>query len=505
MTVVEFIVFLPLVAALAILLGAPARATAFATAGLNVLAAGWAVSRFDLGVTAVDSYQYQFTSSIPLLKNPELNLAFGIDGVSLVLVLLTVLVTLAAVWSSPVESRIHGNRKVYFMSLLLISGGALGAFCATDLFFFYAFHELALIPTFLMIGIFGLGQDRKLAAWTVTIYLGVGSLILLAGLLALFATVGGGATFDIAALRSLAQGEGAPSGEQQKWIYLTLLAGFGILASLFPFHTWAPPAYSRAPVPVAMLHAGVLKKFGLYGMIRIALPMLPGGAEHWQTLLLVLLVGNILIIGLATIGQTSLDRMLAYSSVMHMGYAFLGIAAGNIIGLNGVILMLFAHGLSIALLFSLAGRLRDRLGTLEFEKMGGGLAKAAPTMGLIFGFAAFASIGLPGFTNFAAEVLIFLGGFRPFLEDPAAGMRPLQWATVFALWGVVISAVYMLRAYRRIFHGPLGETGPVADLGWPEKLPMLILLAALLATGFVPSLLLKFLAPAMGGFLPPAG
>ena len=188
-----------------------------------------------------------------------------------------------------------------------------------------------------------------------------------------------------------------PSAQNQ--IFLLLLIGFGVLISLFPFHTWAPEAYASAPAPAAMLHAGVLKKFGLYGLLRLALPLVPEGAQHWNTLLIVLLLGNIIYVGLVTIAQKRLDWMLGYSSVMHMGYIFLGIASANIIGLNGAAVLMFAHGISIALLFALAGEIRQRTGTLVFSDLGG-LGKLMPFAGFAFGLATFAAIGLPGFREF---------------------------------------------------------------------------------------------------------
>lgn len=496
MTFLEFIVFLPLLAALAILVGAPARFTALAAAVVNAVAVFLVAIRF--GESVLESPTPTFMeSSRELLASPKLSLAFGIDGLSLVLAILTVIVTVAAVLASPVESKIKGSKKLYYVSSLLISAGALGAFLSTDLFFFYAFHELALIPTFLMIGIFGHGEKRKQTAWTITIYLGVGSLILLAGLLALFFSAGANSFAFADLYGAVNTTDGNPiAGETQQWIFLLLLVGFGILISLFPFHSWAPAAYADAPTPVSMLHAGVLKKFGLYGLIRVAMPLLPEGAAHWQTLLLVLLLGNIIIIGLITIAQRRLDTMLGYSSVMHMGYVFLGIASGNSIGWSGAALLMFAHGISIALLFALNGSLRERIGSLEFDAIRGGLAKKAPALGLLFGFAAFASIGLPGFANFASEVLVFFGGFK----DMGDSLGALQWATIIALWGVVISAVYMLRAYRNVFKGPLADVDANAswtDLTAVEKAPVILLLVALMVVGFMPNLLLMFVSPVM--------
>jgi NADH-quinone oxidoreductase subunit M len=493
----EILVFLPLVAALAVGLGAPARFTALGASVLVLLIGFYCAINFQASLEGGGSVQ--FASSRTVLEMPgfpKLSLAFGLDGISLVLVLLSALVLVAAVWVAPLESAIKGSAKLYYLSLLLIGGGALGAFTATDLFFLYAFHELALIPTFLMIGIFGHGEQRVRTAWTITIFLGVGSLILLVGLILAVGALGG-STFDLATLTTLAKDPGiAPAA--QGWIFLLLFIGFGILVSLFPFHSWAAPAYAEAPAPVAMLHAGVLKKFGLYGLIRVAIPLAPAGAEKWLNLVLILLLGNILYIGLVTIAQKKLDRMLGYSSVMHMGYAFLGIAAGNVIGVSGAVLLMFAHGVSIALLFALAGSMRERLGTLDFEKLGG-LAKPLPRLGLLFGFGAFASIGLPGFANFAAEVEIFFGAFA----GEETGMSWIRWATIGALWGVVISAVYMLRAYRTVFMGPKPEKLAVpADFSWNDRLPLLLLLIALLAVGFAPELLNQYIRPAVNGILP---
>ena len=353
-----------------------------------------------------------------------------------------------------------------------------------------------------MIGIFGKGENRIRTAWTITIYLGVGSIILLVGLIAAVWNLGGD-TFAIADLVATAREKGIAEGTQS-WIYILLLVGFGILVSLFPFHSWAAPAYAEAPTPVSMLHAGVLKKFGLYGLVRVALPLLPEGAAEWTNLLLVLLLGNIIYIGLITVAQKNLNRMLGYSSVMHMGYAFLGIASGSRIGLIGAVLLMFAHGVSIALLFALSGSVRERFGTLDFEKLGG-IAKLIPGLGLLFGFAAFASAGLPGFANFASEIMIFFGAFQQQAPNAPEGLGWLQWTAIISLWGVVISAVYMLRAYKNIFKGPLDNKSinPAAAgtgvLTSSEKIPVLILLIALIAVGFVPELLLKYLRPALDG------
>ncbi|OYV04049.1 MAG: hypothetical protein CFE26_18975 [Verrucomicrobiales bacterium VVV1] len=473
------LVLIPILAFIAILAGAPARLTALASSVVN-LAIGIAVALMPKCTC--------WAFSVPVLSTPKLNLAFGvIDGMSVIMILLSVIVTVAAVLSGKAP---EGREKLYYGSSLLISAGALGAFAATDLFFFYAFHELALIPTFLMIGMLGRG-DRRDAAWKITIYLGFGSIILLAGLVWLASVTG---TFDIV---DMLKNKTAIDPVAQKSIAALLIVGFGTLVSLFPFHSWAAPAYASAPAPVAMLHAGVLKKFGLYGLLRLAVPLLPDGMQAWLTPLLVLLLGNILWVGLVTINQKRLDTLLGNSSVMHMGYIFLAIAAlvaggtANTIALPAAVILMFAHGISIALQFSLAARIERRTGSLDLDDMGG-LAKSAPCLAFIFGLGAMASIGLPGLANFAGEVMVFLSSFQNY--NATTGLGPVQIACILSIWGVVIRAVYMLRAYRRIFQGPaVKSTESVADLTLADKIPALLLVVALLAVGLYPNLLLNLL------------
>jgi NADH-quinone oxidoreductase subunit M len=485
----DFLILIPILAAVAVAFGAPARTTALGAGLINLGIILSLLLRFQYGTA-----EMQFTASRIVLETPRIAYAVGIDGMSLILLILTGLVTISALWIKAPE---NVSQKIWYSSSLLIAAGALGAFVATDLFFLYAFHELALIPTFLMIGLYGHGgrENRIHAAWKITIYLGLGSLILLAGIawLVLKGSPATGLTFD---LKTLAASAPQLDATTQSGIFLTLFIGFGVLISLFPFHSWAAPAYAAAPTPTAMLHAGVLKKFGLYGLLRVAVPMLPLGAAApaIQQLMLWLLLGNIIIIGLVTIAQKHLDQVLGHSSVMHMGYVFLGIAAGNATGYGGAVLLMFAHGISIALLFALAGNIRNSTGSLEMSRLGG-LAKRAPFLGIVFGMAAMASLGLPGFANFAAEVMVFLGGFT----DSNGHVGPLQIATIVALWGVVISAVYMLRAYRNVFMGPAGElpTQDPAPLTLGEKVPLLLLLVTLLVVGFVPNLLLNLVQPVL--------
>jgi NADH-quinone oxidoreductase subunit M len=472
------LVFIPILAFIAILCGAPARLTAIVAAAANLV----------LGLASAFSLDASFWSfSAEVLSAPKLHLAFGlIDGMSVIMILLSVIVTLAAVLSGQAP---EGKEKLWYGSSLLISAGALGAFASTDLFFFYAFHELALIPTFLMIGMLGRG-DRKDAAWKITIYLGLGSIVLLAGLVWLANLTG---TYDIQQM--LAQ-KVAIASETQKAIAALLLVGFGTLVSLFPFHSWAAPAYASAPTPTSMLHAGVLKKFGLYGILRLAVPLVPEGLNAWLTPLLVMLLGNILWVGYVTVNQKRLDGLLGNSSVMHMGYIFLAIASLaasplNSLALPAAVVLMFAHGISIALSFSLADKIERSAGSLDLSDLGG-MAKATPTLAFLFGIASMASIGLPGLANFSGEVLVFLSAFRDY--QASNGLGPVQIACIISIWGVVISAVYMLRAYRRIFQGPaVPATSSALDLTLTERIPAVLLVIALLVVGLNPNLLLNLM------------
>jgi NADH-quinone oxidoreductase subunit M len=475
------LILIPIAAAIAILMGAKAKSTAVLAAGINLI----------IGLGCVFCWHHDVWSlSLEVLSKPSIHLALGFyDGMSVVMVILSVLVLFTAVMSGKCP---EGSEKLWYSSILLIGAGALGAFLSTDLFFFYAFHELALIPTFLMIGMLGSGE-RKEAAWKITIYLALGSIVLLAGLVWLVAASGSETwLFDDLLASTI-------DPEAQKGIAAFLIIGFGVLISLFPFHSWAAPAYASAPAPVAMLHAGVLKKFGLYGLIRMY-PMVSVGMQEWLGWLIVLLLCNILWVGFVTINQKRLDMMLGNSSVMHMGYIFLAFAAlieagsfeANPLARPAAIVLMFAHGISIALLFMLTDTIRRKTGTVELAELGG-LAKAAPRLAFLFGLGAMASIGLPGLANFSGEVLVFLSGFKQY---DGGNLGCVQVATILALWGVVISAVYMLRAYRQTFQGPSvshTDSGHLKDFGPFCQIPAAILALALLVVGFYPNSLLNLL------------
>lgn len=424
---------------------------------------------------------YQFEQQIPWV--PSLGIAWhvGVDGLNAGLILMGAIVAFAAACCS---WEIQAREKEFYILLLVMAGGILGAFASLDLFFFYFLHELALVPTFIMIGLWGRGDRKNYAAFQITIYLSLGALIALIGLIALYLQSGAN-TFDIPKL--IEHAKTAPlSDNAQNFIFPLLLFGFGILVSLWPFHSWAPLGYGAAPTPTAMIHAGILKKFGLYGLIRIALPLMPQAATSWMTILAWLCLGNILYVGWVAMRQRDLNLLIGNSSVAHMGFIFLGIACLNVIGLTGAVFIMIAHGFLAALTFGLSGYIHQKTGTLEMGELGG-LCRKLRFIGTALVMAAMAGCGLPGFANFIGEVSIFFAAWTKF---PAI--------TVLAVWGaLVIGGIYMTRAVRKILHGPMPEKyANVADAAslW-RKLPYALLLASLFTFGFYPKLLTNQIIP----------
>jgi len=507
-----FLLLAPLLAIIFILAKAPARPTAGIAAAFNLI---FSLCLLAFYPAAQGGYAYVMDcpwATMPGL--PPIRFHFGVDGISLPLVFLAAIVTFAAIAVSPASIR---RSSEYYCYLLLMSLGAMGAFTSLDLFFFYIFHEFALIPTFLLIGIWG-AQNRQFASFQITIYLMAGSLILLAGLVALVMALPVEArTFDIVALQNYITGiPGDPAhpahliaSSTQDIVFLLLLVGFGILVGLFPFHSWAPPGYASAPPAAAMLHAGILKKFAIYGLIRVAIPMLHDGFETCLPLILALLAGNFLYAGFVTLAQKELPTMLGFSSVMHMGYLFLGVACWNVIGVTGVVILMVAHGLSVALLFGLSGEITQRSGENRFAELGG-LAKRAPVLAVLFSFASMASMGVPGLANFAGELMVFFGSF--------SAMPPLIFFGVIAIYGTVLTAIYQLRAIKTVFYGPMPAryepqaaavvSGAGAEAAFPfpgmtdtsslvEHAPYVLLILASLVIGFMPFLLIHIVEPSV--------
>lgn len=304
-------------------------------------------------------------------------------------------------------------------------------------------------------------------------------MLALVGLIALYFATGLG-TFDLIAIQQHLANHPLPIA-MQNWIFLFIVVGFGVTLTLWPFYTWAPVGYASAPTSVSMLHAGVLKKLGAYAIIRFAIQLMPDAAHTWMPVVAVLAVLNILYCGLIALTQRDIKYILAYSSCSHIGYILLGLACLNFIGLNGVVFLMFAHGIMAALAFALTGFMADQTGARNLDELGG-LAKRMPFVATCFSMAALASAGVPGFANFVAEILVLLGSWDQY-----------RWQAVLAVLGIVITAVYMLKMIRLGFQGPLNprwaNLTDAQTLG--QKFPYLLLLAALIAVGCFPSLILK--------------
>jgi NADH-quinone oxidoreductase subunit M len=488
------IILLPLLAALAIL-SIPAnyrfviRLIALAATLGAMLLATMLFSGFNSAEAGVGGYK--FVQRVAWVESLGISYFVGVDGINVGLIFMGAIVAFAA---ACVSWEIKTNEKLYYFLLLMMTGGILGAFASLDLFFFYVFHEFALIPTFIMIGIWGRGENKNYATFNITLYLSAGALIALAGLIGLYLQIparlanGGVRSFDIIAMTEYFRSNPMKAGAQNV-IFPILMFGFGILVSLWPFHTWAPLGYGAAPTATAMLHAGVLKKFGLYGLIRIALPLMPAGAQNWLSILALLCLGNILHCGWVAMRQRDLNQLIGNSSVAHVGFAFLGIASLNVIGVTGAVVVMIAHGFLAALTFGLSGYLRTQTGTLNMDEMGG-LLRKLPFIGAALVMAMVAGCGLPGFANFVGELSVLFGAWK-------GSFGTGHWFVVAAAWGgLVIGAIYMLRAVRSVLHGELSEKwAEVRDATPWLKMPFALLLAALIVFGCWPRLLTDKIKP----------
>src|SRR5271154_6918416 len=484
MSILTYILGWPLLAALAlILVPRNYRVIIRAIAVLATLISGaLAVKMFcQYAGAPVDADGYRFVQQIPWVESLGISYHVGVDGLNVGLILMGAIVAFAAALCS---WEIQTREKEFYILLLVMAGGILGAFASLDLFFFYFLHEIALVPTFIMIGVWGRGEKKNYATFQITLYLSVGALIALIGLIALYLQSGAN-TFDIPKIIEHAK-TNPLAVNVQNLIFPVLLFGFGILVSLWPFHSWAPLGYGVAPAPTAMLHAGVLKKFGLYGLIRIALPLLPQAAQHWMMVIAWLAIGNILYVGWVAMRQKDLNLLIGNSSVAHMGFIFLGIASLNLIGVTGAVLIMVAHGFLAALTFALSGYIYQKTGTLQISELGG-LCRPLRFIGTALLMAALAGWGLPRLPDFVGESTRFFGAWKGFTI-----------VTTLAVWGaLVIGAVYMTRAVRNVLHGPLpGKWSQLADATdiW-RKLPYALLLASLLLFGCFPKLLSNQIEP----------
>jgi len=408
----------------------------------------------------------------------------GVDGISLPLLLMTMLITVMCIiytWNHFPEPH---TPKAFLALILLLETGMNGTFCAQDLILFFIFFELVLLPMFFMIGVWG-GPNREYASIKFFLFTLFGSALMLLSFLALF-FLSDPQTFDIP--RLAAQGGVGLVASTQNLIFVGLFLGFAIKVPMFPFHTWLPDAHTEAPTVGSVLLAAILLKLGAYGFIRIALPILPQAAHDWAPWIGLLAVIGIIYGALCCLAQRDMKRLIAFSSVAHMGFVMLGIATLTNFGINAAVFGMVAHGLITGMLFFLAGSVQERYDTREMSRLGGLLVQA-PRLGWILGFCAMASLGLPGLAGFWGEFPAILSAY-----NPAAGVSVITFRVymVVAAVGTVLAAGYLLWMFQRVAFGKVKtefEHAHVHDVHWPEWFawtPLLILIAVL---GIYPNLI----------------
>lgn len=425
----------------------------------------------------------QFAMTIPWIRDIGVNLGFGVDGISLPMLLLTNLIGFTAVYSSwNIDKRV----KDFFVLLLILITGVMGTFIATDLFIFFLCYEIVVIPIYIMVIIWGSDKrvSKEYAGMKLTIYLLIGSAFMLVAMVALYlnasnqlAALGQGPTLMFAQLAQLQYDQ-----TFQIIVFGLFLFGFGSLISMFPFHSWSPDGYAGAPTAVSMIHAGVLKKIGGYGLIRLGLMVLPLGARFWAPVIVVLAIINILYAAFIALAQKDLKYVVGYSSVSHMGNVLLAIAALNVTSINGAVAMMFAHGVMAALFFSMIGFIYEKTHTRNIADLGG-LAHQMPRLATGFLIAGMAGLGLPGTVNFIAEFAIFNG---------VAKVMPI--AAVFGVLGIVFTAVYTLRVIANVLFGPRRtEWDYLKDIRGAELVPVVVLVFVIFATGIFPNILFQLI------------
>ena len=469
------------------------------------------VARFHVGDAAFAATDYAWFDVAGICDHaymvPDIRFSIALDGLSLWLFALTALLLVVAVLVS--WEAIKDQQSLYYRLLLLLGTGMLGVFVARDIILFYLFFEFTLVPLFFLIGIWG-SEQRRYAAIKFFLFTLAGSVLTLLGLVAIVLWVwhASGApamTFSIPELTKYLQAHAMPY-RLQVWLFFALFAGFAIKVPLVPLHTWLPLAHTEAPAAGSILLAGVLLKIGTYGFLRFNLPMLPDATAASMPCLLWLSVAGIIYGALVALAQSDLKRLIAYSSVSHLGFCMLGIFALNRVALQGGALQMINHGLSTGGLFAIVGMIYERYHTRRIADFGG-IAAETPVLAFFMVFMTLASIGLPGLNGFVGEFLLLMGMFQR-----AWGTAVTEWTTqyrvisVLAVSGVVLGAWYMLSLVARVFFGPLRQRAPcthgrhaepIADLGLREVLALVPLCLVIVWIGVQPKFILDRMGPAI--------
>lgn len=434
-----------------------------------------------------DAERFQFLFRISWIKSMGLSFALGVDGISITMVLLTALV----IWTGCFVSRSITDRvKEHYILLMALVTGVFGVFLSLDLFFLFFFYEMAVIPMYLLIGVWGsraAQYSKEFATMKLTLYLTAGAVLALIGLLAIYNAVPGDKTFFIPDIIE----RGIAAGTQRMWFPVVFL-GFAAIVPMWPLHSWSPIGHAAAPSAVSMLHAGVLMKLGAYAILRIGLDIMPVGAQYWMGWVAVICCMNIIYGGLVAMAQRDMKFIIGFSSSSHMGYVLLGLATLSMTGVSGAVFLMFAHGIMTALAFALIGFFYDQTHTRVVDDLGG-MIKKLPFIGTCFVIMAMASAGLPGFANFASELLVILGAWKAEFALAGTSIVIPGWIpTMAAVWGIVISATYLLRAVRDAWFGP--ENPRWVDLKDATtrraKTPFVALVVVLALTGCFPSLII---------------
>lgn len=487
--------FLPMLGVLVLLVTPKAKESAIKSVALitsiaTVLVGLFTLLRFDFGKAGSMQFVAE-TSWIPVIKSTYF---IGVDGISLPLYILSMIVTLLVVIYSLDHIPAPGNPKAFFALMLILQTGMAGTFIAQDLILFFVFFEVVLLPMYFMIGVWG-GEQRQYASLKFFLYTMFGSALMLVAFLAMFFKTGA----ESFAIPYLVENGAGIAKNIQVWIFAGMFIGFAVKVPMFPFHTWLPDAHTQAPTQGSVILAAILLKLGTYGFVRIAIPMLPDAAIEWAPWIGGLAVVGIIYGALGCLAQTDMKRLIAFSSVAHMGFVMLGISTLTSFGVNAAVFGMVAHGLITGMLFFLAGSVKERYHTLEISKLGGMLTQV-PRLGWILGLCSMASLGLPGLAGFWGEFPAILSAY-----NPAEGLNVTVYRTymVIAALGTVFAAAYLLWLYQRTAFGtPKGhDHHDIHDVNTYEWIAWLPLLIAIVVFGVAPNLLFSVIDPAVQGTL----